>query len=173
MDLKPLLTGCREYFGTDLLPGEGVLQCNLEERLPFADSAFDVVAALDVLEHLDDPHAALQELYRVAKKAVMISLPNMHYIEFRLGFLLGRGLSGKYSFPVKPVLDRHRWVLSYSEAVAFIVENSKGHVVEHEMILPVRGRTKAVSEPIAKWLGAKWPDLFAYGALFETTLHKP
>jgi len=172
MALKPLLKGCKEYFGTDLIPAEGVLQCNLEEKLSFDDNAFDVVTALDVLEHLDNPHGALKELCRVAKKSVLLSLPNMYYIEFRLRFFRGRGISGKYSFPSQPILDRHRWILSYDEALAFVVENTAGHTVEHEMILPVRGRTKAVAEPIEYWLAKTWPNLFAYGVLFEISLNK-
>lgn len=37
------------------------------ERLPFADATFDVVTAMDVLEHTDDDLLALQELRRVCK----------------------------------------------------------------------------------------------------------
>ena len=36
------------------------------EQLPFADGAFDLILATDVLEHLRDDHAALRELRRVA-----------------------------------------------------------------------------------------------------------
>ena len=39
----------------------------LAERLPFADESFDVVTALDVVEHLDDDVAGLQEMRRVLK----------------------------------------------------------------------------------------------------------
>src|SRR5262249_27819455 len=35
--------------------------------LPFADGSFDVVCALDILEHLDDDAAAARELYRVCR----------------------------------------------------------------------------------------------------------
>ena len=171
-ELKLLVKGCREYFGTDLIPAEGILQCDLDSGLPFENDAFDVVTALDVLEHLDSPHGALQELYRVARKTVLISLPNIYYISFRMNFLRGRGLSGKYSFKPELGVDRHRWVLSYDEALEFICRNSEGHHVEHDMILPVRGRTKMVSEPVEKWLGAEWPNLFAYGILFEITLKR-
>lgn len=37
------------------------------ERLPFADGTFDIVTAMDVLEHTDDDLAALAELRRVLK----------------------------------------------------------------------------------------------------------
>lgn len=170
--LEPLLKNCNQYFGTDLIAGEGVLQCNLEEKLPFDDSSYDIVTALDVLEHLNNPHEALAELFRIARKAVIISLPNMYYLKFRIDFMLGKGLSGKYRFPPNPVLDRHRWVLSYSESVQFIVENSKQHKVQYSMVLPERGRTKLVSEPIQRLLAKKWPDLFSYGSLFLIELDK-
>ncbi len=39
----------------------------LAERLPFADKSFDVVTALDVVEHLDDDVAGLKEMNRVLK----------------------------------------------------------------------------------------------------------
>ena len=169
-DLESLLKGCRRYFGTDLYPDDGVLQCDLEGQLPFADDAFDVVIALDVLEHVDNPHGALRELYRVARRTVLISLPNIYYISFRWSFLRGRGVSGKYHFLPDPVLDRHRWILSYEEALEFIYRNTPEHDIEHEMILPVRGRTKRVVGPIEAWLGGRWPNLFAYGVLFEISL---
>jgi SAM-dependent methyltransferase len=39
----------------------------LAEELPFADESFDVVTALDVVEHLDDDVAGLKEMRRVLK----------------------------------------------------------------------------------------------------------
>jgi len=39
----------------------------LAEKLPFADETFDVVTALDVVEHLDDDIAGLSEMHRVLK----------------------------------------------------------------------------------------------------------
>src|ERR1700733_2672015 len=45
--------------------------------LPFADSAFDLVCALDIVEHVDDDDGALSELSRVARvgAALVISMP--------------------------------------------------------------------------------------------------
>ena len=39
----------------------------LAEKLPFADESFDVVTALDVVEHLDDDVTGLREMNRVLK----------------------------------------------------------------------------------------------------------
>jgi 2-polyprenyl-3-methyl-5-hydroxy-6-metoxy-1,4-benzoquinol methylase len=44
--------------------------------LPYDDSSFDVVGCFEVLEHLPDPRLALKELTRVARNAVIISVPH-------------------------------------------------------------------------------------------------
>jgi SAM-dependent methyltransferase len=40
----------------------------LAEQLPFEDESFDIVTALDVIEHLDDDVAGLKEMHRVLRK---------------------------------------------------------------------------------------------------------
>jgi 2-polyprenyl-3-methyl-5-hydroxy-6-metoxy-1,4-benzoquinol methylase len=93
--------GCGEGFSTqklrELLPPECSLRASdVEQRLvdearrnnpgvaieresiyelPHADGAFDVVFVLEVLEHLDDPAAALAEVCRVSKRWVITSVP--------------------------------------------------------------------------------------------------
>jgi ubiquinone/menaquinone biosynthesis C-methylase UbiE len=46
--------------------------------LPFADRSFDVVGCFEVLEHLpgDLPRQALSELARVARRAIVLSVPH-------------------------------------------------------------------------------------------------
>ena len=43
--------------------------------LPFEDGAFDLVVALEVLEHLEDPAAAVAEMRRVSSRAVALTVP--------------------------------------------------------------------------------------------------
>jgi len=44
-------------------------------RVPFPDGAFDLVLAIEVLEHVPDPRAALRELRRVATGDLVLSVP--------------------------------------------------------------------------------------------------
>ena len=46
-------------------------------RLPFADSSFDVVTAMDIIEHIDDDKAAASEIFRVLKPGgrLLVTVP--------------------------------------------------------------------------------------------------
>lgn len=44
--------------------------------LELADGSFDLVCAVEVLEHLEHPHEALAELARVSGRALLLSVPN-------------------------------------------------------------------------------------------------
>jgi ubiquinone/menaquinone biosynthesis C-methylase UbiE len=44
-------------------------------NLPFADAEFDLVSAIEVLEHVSDPRAVMAEMRRVARSALIISVP--------------------------------------------------------------------------------------------------
>ncbi|QBR92698.1 methyltransferase domain-containing protein [Nocardioides euryhalodurans] len=48
-------------------------------RLPFADGSFDVVHAHQVLQHLSDPVAALQELRRVCRPGGVVAVRDADY----------------------------------------------------------------------------------------------
>lgn len=60
--------------------------------LPYQDGAFDAVLCCEVLEHLERPDDALKELWRVAKRYCIITVP--HEPWFRIANLLrGKNLS--------------------------------------------------------------------------------
>jgi len=88
-------------------------------RLPFADGAYDLVAAFEVLEHL--PYLlflpSLREMARVARKRVVFSLPDARRVwPFRF-WIPGRGrvdvLVPRPAFrPARPDAgSRHEWEL--------------------------------------------------------------
>lgn len=45
-------------------------------KLPYKANTFDLIICTEVLEHLEDPQKALAELKRVAKKYILLSVPN-------------------------------------------------------------------------------------------------
>jgi 2-polyprenyl-3-methyl-5-hydroxy-6-metoxy-1,4-benzoquinol methylase len=44
-------------------------------RLSFADSEFDLAAAIEVLEHVPEPEATVAEMARVARRHLLVSVP--------------------------------------------------------------------------------------------------
>jgi SAM-dependent methyltransferase len=111
------LPGESEYTGLDLAPPADVI-ASAEDPLPFDSDAFHCVVLADVLEHLNDPHAALDEAMRVARSAVVVLLPNVLTLLLRLRILTGR-LPDKYRFGPQGSLDRHRWIMNFDQAAAF------------------------------------------------------
>ena len=103
------------YVGIDIA-GRPECVVDLEYGLPFRDGSFDAVVAFDVLEHLNKIHYACDELFRVARHYVVIGLPNPYELRFRVKFLLGKPISGKYGLPIEPPSDRHRWLFTLDEA---------------------------------------------------------
>jgi SAM-dependent methyltransferase len=53
------------YRGLDAMPGIHVDDVGSAESLPYSDDSFDVVFCTQVLEHLEDPTAAVAEMSRV------------------------------------------------------------------------------------------------------------
>ena len=64
----PLLTSEWEQRNAEYIAGSAY-------ELPFADGEFDLVAAIEVFEHLERPEAALAEMARVARRHVLVSVP--------------------------------------------------------------------------------------------------
>lgn len=61
-------------------------------HLPYQNNSFDLVVCLEVLEHLKNPEKALDEILRVSKGSVIISVPNEPF--FRISNLLrGKNLA--------------------------------------------------------------------------------
>jgi 2-polyprenyl-3-methyl-5-hydroxy-6-metoxy-1,4-benzoquinol methylase len=120
------LIGPERYVGLDIV-GRADVVVNLDHgSLPFPDATFDCVVCTDVLEHLEHIHAMLDELLRVSRRYIIISLPNPAAVIWPR---ILRGMdSGKfYGLPTERPRDRHRWFFTYAEARAFIRERSLRH----------------------------------------------
>lgn len=69
-------------IGKKVNPDITIKKGNIYE-LPYKDATFDLVICTEVLEHLDDPKKALQELRRVSKKYLILSVPNEPWFTFQ------------------------------------------------------------------------------------------
>jgi len=122
---KVLDVGCGEaylrariedYVGIDIA-GNPDICFDLEQGvLPFDDNSFDLAICLDVLEHIQAAHKILEEIFRVSRSHVVVSLPNEYTLYFRLRFLLGKPKKELGWFP----RNRHKWLASYNQAKEFI-----------------------------------------------------
>ena len=65
------LRGCKNVYKIDQ-----------KEGLPFKDNAFDLVTALDIIEHIDDDCAALAEYCRVVRKdgVLLVTVPAYDFL---------------------------------------------------------------------------------------------
>jgi len=120
--LKNYLPETIQYSGIDLSPGPWVSKvCNIERGIPYPDNAFDTVVALDILEHTDNIWFSFSELVRVSRRQIMVVLPNGYHWKNRLRYLRGKE-ADKYKLSPEPILDRHRWLVSYTTAYAFATQ---------------------------------------------------
>lgn len=60
---------------------QGLPAVNADSALPFNDGSFDTVLIFEVLEHVADVERLLAEVFRVARKNVLITVPNSENIE--------------------------------------------------------------------------------------------
>ncbi len=60
---------------------QGLPVVNVDSRLPFPDRSFDSVLMFEVIEHVPDIQNILKEAFRVARKNVLITVPNSENID--------------------------------------------------------------------------------------------
>ena len=112
--------GCH-YVGIDLM-GQPDVTVNLDGgSVPFANNSFDTVICVDVLEHLEQIHRVFDELLRVSRHRVLVTLPNCWHGNWRWVLPGTAAVSGKYyGLPTSAPADRHRWYFKTFEAVDFL-----------------------------------------------------
>src|SRR5207253_7532206 len=59
----------------------GLPVTNVDSVLPFRDRSFDTVLLFEVIEHVSDLEKVLKEAFRVARKNVLITVPNSEHME--------------------------------------------------------------------------------------------
>lgn len=86
--------------------GIETIQADLERQTNLKAESWDAVLCLDVLEHLVDPIACIQEACRLLRPSgiFIINVPNHFTLTSRIRILLGKGIDSPRFFP-----EHHSW----------------------------------------------------------------
>ena len=167
--LKKNLKGDFKYNGIDLNPVEkdvNIYNHDLQNGLPKNLENIDIIFAIDVLEHIDNPLEILFEMMENSNKLIILALPNMAYYKFRLKFLLKGELSLKYPFGVKNTHDRHKWITNLENIKKFVnhVDKKKWKINDYNFIF--QRKRNFLFFYLEKFLSIFFPNLFVYEKIF-------
>ena len=113
------------YIGIDIRGNpDFVINLEIDKLNKFDDKSFRTVICLDVLEHLNNLHDVFDDICRVSKKYVIISLPNSWSL-FKYSLISGKTGYKRWGLPLNNPMDRHKWFFNYEEALNFIKERGK------------------------------------------------
>lgn len=86
----------RTVTAADLMPRPaalpaaiGWIQADLNDRLPLPDASCDVIAALEVIEHLENPRAMLRDCFRLLRPGglLLVTTPNNESLRSQVNLL--------------------------------------------------------------------------------------
>lgn len=123
-DLKKI-TG-EKVYGIDIAgTPDKVIDLEKERLSAFPDNSYDFLVCTEVLEHIDNLYEVLDDMVRVSKKYILISLPNCPDI-WKVLEIVFLAKTGKfYGFPLNKPTDRHKWFFSWKELDKFFVHYAR------------------------------------------------
>ena len=123
--LRNLISNDVKYIGIDISgKPDFVINLEIDKLNKFDDNSFHTVICLDVLEHLNNLHSVFDDICRVSKKYVIISLPNS-WMMFKFSLISGNKGYKRYGLPINNPIERHKWFFNYDDALNFIKKRSK------------------------------------------------
>ena len=164
--LKKFISSDIKYTGVDRFQNNNDnLIINLDDDFHKIKEKYDIVTALDVIEHLDNPLKFYKNCKEYSKKLLLINFPNQAYYEVRFNFLFKGKLTNKFHFSGKPNDDRHRWFTNLNNIKEFI-KNNKDTNSKFEIINIYKTRNKLFFlYLIEKTLGKIFPQFFCWSFL--------
>ncbi len=120
-----LAPNCKEVIATDI--SKSFIEAEISEKnikfvienalnLSFKDNTFDIVVAVDVIEHISDDRRFIEEAIRVVKKGgvVYFTTPNRLRLTSLIRHVIGRPIRFPHTYTVDPVLGNITHVREYS-----------------------------------------------------------
>lgn len=155
------------YVGADVVRYEGFREewafcsVNLDaQRLELPDSSADVVAAVETIEHLENPRAFMRELVRLVRPGgwVLVTTPNQLSFLSKLTLLLKNQFNafqeGSYPAHVTALLEIDLRRLA-----------AECKLVEIEVTYSLQGRIVGTARSYPRFLSKLWPRVFSDNVL--------
>ena len=164
--LKKFINNNISYTGIDIQQnkeGTNIIK-NLNRELNINDNSYDVVTALDVIEHIEEPVKVIENLIKISKKKLIINLPNIAYYEARYKFLIYGNLSEKYHFSGFKKDDRHYWFTNYFMILEFFKKNFDNYSYQIIPVFKTRNKLKILFF-LEKMLSKILPNLFTWSII--------
>ncbi len=164
---------CRLHVLLDIdATTEPSVVCNFSYSLPLRDDSVDIVVAGEILEHMTESRRFLQEIRRVLrpKGAIILSVPNIVSLKYRLAFALGRipalAARADYTYlPDNPAYPRgHIRDYSFREVRRVLADHSFRVVAERSIGMHFNGK-----RIIPPWL---IPVTFSDNVIIKAVLQK-
>ncbi len=135
-----------------------LFELNTADNIKTIADTYDVVVCGDVLEHVVDPSAVLGRLKEKTKKHgyIIVSLPNIGFILYRLLHLIGR-----WEYREKGVMDK-------THVRFFTLKTMKELFLENDLTIEYTTGLNVVRNRYAflRLLGTIWPSMFAIQIVF-------
>jgi SAM-dependent methyltransferase len=94
------------------------------EALPFPEASYDTVLCIGALEHLDNIHQVYDELFRVARRRVIVMLPN-NWVGLVGSLVVGHNYTHRAGYGLGPREkspgQRHKYFFNLEEAGSFLL----------------------------------------------------
>jgi SAM-dependent methyltransferase len=167
-ELKPYVSSLAHYEGADLVQnsaGTVDMVGDIEQGIPAAAEQYDFVVALDVVEHLEDPVAALDELLRITRGHLFVMIPNLAHWGPRSKFFFTGRISQKYDFVFPPPKDRHRWLTTMLQSDRFFADYAAHRNLSLATHWNLDGRRKTRAARLMRMFGVP-PSMWVWASLY-------
>ena len=155
---------------------DAFIEADLNERLPRGlHSAFDVVVAGDILEHVVEPHALLSDLAQTLRSGgeILVSVPN-----FGHWYPRGRTALGKFDYDQRGPLDRGHLRFFTRDTIESLIANCNLRITARATVgtpfdmlaadgSPIRRRLATGAARTDRVATRVWPKMFGYQFLYR------
>lgn len=132
-----------DFLNIIQLPHAKFSRANMDERLPYADAAFDAVICIDGIEHIERPFDFIRECQRIIRKdgMLIISTPNLSALRSRWRYLL----TGFHQGEKSPLNESHQTPYHHKSLVSFPELRYRLHANGFRVAAVRTNRVKSIS----------------------------